>query len=126
MPGCLSTVHVDATAVDKGEGQVYIEFVGDSDGLLTKGLAALLIRGLSNNTVDAIQNVDPAFIQATGIAATVAPGRSNGFLNMLNLMKKKAKEVEAEYEASAKKNDENAPPECRFTLPHSAHHRSRH
>ena len=45
VPGCLSTVYVDGKALlDQESGEYVIEFVGDSDGLLTKGLVALLIR----------------------------------------------------------------------------------
>lgn len=45
VPGCLSTVFVDGSAEwsDEKEGYV-INYVGESDGLLTKGLVALLIR----------------------------------------------------------------------------------
>lgn len=45
VPGCLSTVHVDGTATFDEEKQDYVvDFVGESDGLLTKGLVALLVR----------------------------------------------------------------------------------
>jgi cysteine desulfuration protein SufE len=57
VPGCLSTVFVHGKAVDK-DGSTLIHFSGDSDGLLTKGLVALLVRGLSGNTAEAIQQVD--------------------------------------------------------------------
>ena len=41
--GCLSTVHVYATPQQQGDATI-IHFQGDSDGLLTKGLVALLVR----------------------------------------------------------------------------------
>jgi sulfur transfer protein SufE len=45
VPGCLSTVYVDGTATYSNETQDYVvDFVGESDGLLTKGLVALLVR----------------------------------------------------------------------------------
>lgn len=45
VPGCLSTVYVDGTAVyNEGIGDYVINFIGDSDGLLTRGLVALLVR----------------------------------------------------------------------------------
>ena len=48
VPGCLSTVYVDGTAqYNKDIDNYVINFVGDSDGLLTKGLVALLVRYVS-------------------------------------------------------------------------------
>ena len=45
VPGCLSTVYVDGTAkYSEEEGDYVIDFIGDSDGLLTRGLVALLVR----------------------------------------------------------------------------------
>lgn len=92
VPGCLSTVHVDCTMESK-EGENVVNYVGDSDGLLTKGLLALLVRGLSGCTPDQINAVDPEFVKAAKISQTLTPGRNNGFLNMLAVMKKKAAEA---------------------------------
>ena len=45
VPGCLSTVFIDGTAEYSEEvGDYVINFIGDSDGLLTRGLVALLVR----------------------------------------------------------------------------------
>jgi hypothetical protein len=45
VPGCLSTVYIDGTAeYNESLGDYVVNFVGDSDGLLTKGLVALLVR----------------------------------------------------------------------------------
>jgi BolA-like protein 1 len=59
----------------------------------TDGIFLYLKRGLSGNTAQDIQKVDPSFIKTAGIAQSLTPGRNNGFLNMLALMKKKALEA---------------------------------
>jgi sulfur transfer protein SufE/stress-induced morphogen len=100
VPGCLSAVYVDCTATFQkvkteveDQQQWTVEYIGDSDGQLTKGLLALLIRGLNGHTPDEINAVNPTFIKYAKIAQSLTPGRNNGFLNMLNVMKQKAKEA---------------------------------
>ena len=45
VPGCLSTVYIDGAAEYSEEaGDYVVNFIGDSDGLLTRGLVALLVR----------------------------------------------------------------------------------
>lgn len=96
VPGCLSTVYVDGTAeYSEDAGDYVINFIGDSDGLLTRGLVALLVRCLSGTTAEAIQKVDPQFIKVARIEQSLTPGRNNGFLNMLSSMKQKALALDA-------------------------------
>ena len=65
-----------------------IQYSGESDSQLTKGLAALLVRGLSGATPDAITALDPSFIEDLGLQQSLTPSRNNGFLNMLLKMQK--------------------------------------
>jgi len=101
VPGCLSTVHVDCSVSDDEVKQdKVIHFVGESDGLLTKGLLALLVKGLSGCTIEEIEAVDPTFIRLAKIDQSLTPSRNNGFLNMLGVMKAKARKAVSEAKST--------------------------
>ena len=107
VEGCVSQVWVKP--VIKDDGLVY--FSADSDSQLTKGLAALLVQGLSGSSPAEILKVTPEFIEDLGLKQSLTPSRNNGFLNMLKKMQKstleaymaaeKAKEAGGAAEAEA-------------------------
>jgi sulfur transfer protein SufE len=68
------------------DGKVY--WKADSDSQLTKGLAALLVLGLSGCTPAEILSVQPTFIEMLGLKQSLTPSRNNGFLNMFLKMQK--------------------------------------
>ena len=85
VKGCVSQVFIASELVD---GRLHWQ--GDSDALITKGLLALLIKGLGDLTPAEVMAVDPGFIAATGLQASLTPSRANGFLNILRMMQQQA------------------------------------
>ena len=80
--GCQSRVWLDA----KLENGV-ITFKADSDAIITKGIAALLIRVLNNSTPSEILDSDLYFIDSIGLNEHLSPTRSNGLVSMIKQMK---------------------------------------
>ncbi len=87
IKGCQSQVWIDATFHD---GKV--QFVADSDSLITKGMIALFVQVLSNETPDDILTADMSFIDRTGLKEHLAPTRANALTLMANQMKQRALE----------------------------------
>ena len=85
VQGCVSEVFVKASFL---EGKLYWE--GYSDALITKGLLAFLINGMSELTPNEVVNINSNFIEETGLKASLTPSRSNGFLNILLKMQSQA------------------------------------
>jgi cysteine desulfuration protein SufE len=85
VSGCVSQVYITADLVD---GKV--NYQGDSDSQLVKGLVALLIRGLNGSSPAEILQIKPDFIQATGLNVSLTPSRANGFYNIFRMMQQKA------------------------------------
>ncbi|NQX01465.1 SufE family protein [bacterium] len=87
IKGCQSQVWLDAGFED---GKV--RFLADSDSLITKGMIALFVRVLDDETPDAILTTDMSFIDRTGLKEHLAPTRANALNLMANQMKKRALE----------------------------------
>ncbi|XP_024959433.1 sufE-like protein 1, chloroplastic/mitochondrial [Cynara cardunculus var. scolymus] len=100
VKGCVSQVWLRAYFDDSDKKTVVFE--ADSDALITKGLAALLVQGLSGSTVEEILRISPDFIVLLGLQQSLSPSRNNGFLNMFELMQKKALMLYVEAEKGIK------------------------
>jgi cysteine desulfuration protein SufE len=84
--GCVSQVYVVGQLQ---EGRLHWQ--GDSDAQITKGLLALLIEGMEGLTPAEAMAIDPAFLAATGLQASLTPSRANGFLNIFKTMQAQAR-----------------------------------
>jgi cysteine desulfuration protein SufE len=85
VKGCVSQVYITATLED---GKV--QYQGDSDAQLVKGLVAFLIEGLNDLPPAKIAQIEPDFIEATGLKVSLTPSRANGFFNIFQMMKQQA------------------------------------
>ncbi len=83
IDGCQSRVWLQADLTDEGT----IHFQAESDALIVKGIVALLVRVLNDQTPQAILDADLYFIEKIGLREHLSPTRSNGLLAMLKQMK---------------------------------------
>jgi len=82
IKGCQSKVWLHAT---NKEGRVV--YSADSDAIITKGIAALLIRVLSAQKAEDILDNEMYFIEAIGLKEHLSMTRSNGLVSMIKQMK---------------------------------------
>lgn len=82
ISGCQSQVWLHA---DYQDGKVI--FTADSDAIITKGIANLLIRVLSGQTPQDILDADLNYINEIGLKDHLSPTRSNGLVSMIKQMK---------------------------------------
>ena len=82
IKGCQSKVWLYSKMNDSK-----INFTGDSDAILTKGLVALLLRVFTNQTPKDILAADTIFIDKIGLKEHLSPTRANGLVSMLKQIK---------------------------------------
>jgi cysteine desulfuration protein SufE len=80
--GCQSRVWLYAALKD---GRV--EFMADSDAIITKGIVAMMIRVLSGHRPEEIVAAPLAFIDKIGLKSHLSPTRANGLVSMIKQMK---------------------------------------
>lgn len=92
--GCTAKVWVSAKLDEDGS----VRFAGTSDSELTKGLCAILVEGLSGLSPQQVLEFDPDIMEGLGLGAGImTKSRTNGFLNMVETMKKKARMLVKDY-----------------------------
>ena len=82
IKGCQSRVWFHA---EMKEDKLY--FVADSDAIITKGIAGLLVRVFSGQRLKDIVDADLSFIDQIGLTQHLSPTRSNGLLSMIKQIK---------------------------------------
>jgi cysteine desulfuration protein SufE len=82
IEGCQSRVWLDSMYIENK-----LSFHADSDAIITKGIIALLIQVLNNETPENIASANLFFIDEIGLKEHLSPTRANGLLSMVNRMK---------------------------------------
>ncbi|HLW30498.1 MAG TPA: SufE family protein [Brumimicrobium sp.] len=82
IKGCQSQVWLHADCKDNK-----MSFTADSDAIITKGIIALLIRVVNNESPADVARSDFRFIKEIGLQEHLSPTRSNGLVSMVKDMK---------------------------------------
>ncbi len=82
IKGCQSTVWLHAEKKDDK-----VVFTADADAIIAKGIIAILVDVLSNETPDTIIDAKLDFIKEIGLQEHLSPTRSNGLVAMVKQMK---------------------------------------
>ena len=82
IKGCQSRVWLHA---DEQDGKIL--YSADSDAIITKGIVAILIRVLSNQTAEEIAKADLVFIDTIGFKEQLSQTRANGLVSMIKEIK---------------------------------------
>jgi len=85
VAGCQSNFYLEVIYRDSR-----IFFNGDSDALISKGLAALLIRVYSEEYPETIAFCPPSYLKELGIQNQLSIGRAQGLSSLYSRMQKEA------------------------------------
>lgn len=88
IEGCQSRVWIVCEAYDDGT----LHFRADSDALIVKGIAAILLKIYDGQTPSAILNSPLFFIEKLNLTGHLSPTRSNGLSSMIQRIKTYAKD----------------------------------
>lgn len=85
VQGCQSRMYLH-TSYSSG----VLIFQGESDALISAGLAALLINVYSGESAETILKVPPLYLEELAISQSLTPSRSNGLYSLHLRMKQEA------------------------------------
>ena len=88
ISGCQSNVWLKAEMRDDR-----IQYLVDSDSLITKGMISLLLRVLNNQFPEDIVNADLYFIDKIGLNSNLSPSRANGLMSIVKQIKSSSQMV---------------------------------
>jgi cysteine desulfuration protein SufE len=96
VPGCASQVWL-ATTVQPSAGGPVLNFIGDSDAHIVRGLVAILLAMVSGRSARDVLAADPiALFEQLGLREHLTPQRSNGFRSMVGRIKADAERALAD------------------------------
>tara|TARA_B110000196_G_C20816988_1_gene507372 strand:+ start:144 stop:581 length:438 start_codon:yes stop_codon:yes gene_type:complete len=95
IKGCQSRVWLQANYNNNK-----IQLTADSDAIITKGIIALLIKVLDNQTPKNILQAKLEFIDIIGLKSHLSPTRANGLLGMVKQIKNYAMAFELKTKSS--------------------------
>ena len=91
VQGCASQVWLSTDVKPNGAGGPVLDFVGDSDAHIVRGLIAVLFALYSGKPARDILSTDAiALFEKLGLREHLTPQRSNGFRSMVNRIQRDA------------------------------------
>ena len=82
IKGCQSKLWLHAELTNNR-----LIFKADSEAIITKGIAAVLLRVFSNQTPEDILNANLNFVDEIGLKEHLSPTRANGLVSMIKQIK---------------------------------------
>lgn len=83
IKGCQSKLWLHAELNNNNK----LIFKADSEAIITKGIAAVLLRVFSNQTPEDILNANLDFVDKIGLKEHLSPTRANGLISMIKQIK---------------------------------------
>jgi cysteine desulfuration protein SufE len=94
VQGCASQVWLSRQLSRSGAGEPVLNYLGDSDAHIVRGLIAILLTLYSGRTAQEILAVDaPAVFDELGFRDHLTPQRSNGLRSMVERIRTDARET---------------------------------